>query len=67
MSERVRTDVENLFLSEMVTEDRFFMNKEESVIDNIIPESATGLFDSTSSMDDFEDLLGEDDDDFLFN
>ena len=67
MPERIRTDVENLFLAEMVTENRIFLNMEESVIDNLIPEKEAGLFDSSSSMDDIEDLLGEDDDDFLFD
>ena len=67
MPERVRTDVENLFLAEMVIEDRFFLNMEESVIDNLIPEREAGLFDDSSSMDDIEDLLGDDGDDFLFD
>lgn len=68
MHERVRTAVEELFLSEMVIEDRYFLNQESSVLDNIIPESAAGLFDDASAMDDMEDFLDDDgDEDFLFN
>lgn len=40
---RHRTDVENLFLSEMVEEDRIFIMAEDS-IDTIIPENTKGLF-----------------------
>ena len=62
MPERVRTAVEELFLSEMVIEDRYFLNHESSVIDNIIPESAAGLFDDSSALDDMEDFLDDDED-----
>lgn len=62
---RVRTDVENLFLSEMVEEDRMFIMTEDS-IDAIIPENNKGLFDDnefgdSSSEDDLDDILGGED------
>ena len=61
---RFRTDVENLFLSEMVEEDRTFIMSEDT-IDDIIPVNTVGLFDDTSSGDDdLEDLL--DDENNLF-
>ena len=57
---RFRTDVENLFLSEMVEEDRDFIMTEDT-IDDIIPANTTGLFDDTSSGDDLDSILdGED-------
>ena len=56
---RFRTDVENLFLSEMVEEDRAFIMSEDTV-DDIIPVNTVGLFDDTSSGDDdLEDLLDD--------
>lgn len=58
---RFRTDVENLFLSEMVEEDRSFIMSEDT-IDDLIPVNTVGLFDDTSSGDDIEDLLDGDDD-----
>lgn len=58
---RFRTDVENLFLSEMVEEDRSFIMSEDT-IDDLIPANTVGLFDDTSSGDDIEDLLDGDDD-----
>lgn len=57
---RFRTDVENLLLSEMVEEDRDFIMTEDT-IDDIIPANTVGLFDDTSSGDDLEDLLDDDD------
>lgn len=60
---RIRTDVENLFLSEMVEEDRMLIMAEDT-IDDIIPENTTGLFDDVSSESNLEDIL--DDDDYLF-
>ena len=47
---RFRTDIENLFLSEMVEEDRDFILTEDS-IDDIIPMNTVGLFDDESSED----------------
>lgn len=61
---RFRTDVENLFLSEMVEEDREFIMCEDT-IDDIIPENTVGLFGDTSSDDDLTDIL-DDEDDYLF-
>ena len=58
---RFRTDVENLFLSEMVEEDRSFIMSEDT-IDDLIPANTVGLFDDASSGDDIEDLLDGDDD-----
>jgi len=53
---RLRTDVEELFLREMVEEDRQFIMAEDT-IDNIIPANNVGLFDdSTSSEDGLESL-----------
>lgn len=57
---RFRTDIENLLLSEMVEEDRDFIMTEDTV-DDIIPVNTTGLFDDTSSGDDFDSILGDDD------
>lgn len=57
---RFRTDIENLLLSEMVEEDRDFIMTEDTV-DDIIPVNTTGLFDDTSSVDDFDSILGDDD------
>lgn len=60
---RIRTDVENLFLAEMVEEDRMVIMAEDT-IDDIIPENTAGLFDDVSSESNLEDIL--DDDDYLF-
>ena len=60
MSNRFRTDVENLFLAEMVEEDVNFVLAED-VIDGIIPENTKGLFDDTSSGDDLDDIMDGDD------
>ena len=57
---RFRTDVENLLLSEMVEEDRDFIMTEDT-IDDIIPKNTIGLFDDTSSGDDLDDILNDDD------
>lgn len=57
---RFRTDIENLFLTEMVEEDRIFIMAEDTV-DDIIPKNTVGLFDDTSSGDDIDSILdGED-------
>lgn len=75
-NERIRSDVENLLLSEMVGEDEFLMNSMplEEAVDAIVPANTNpGLFDDASSddeivssMDDpeFADLLGDDEDIF---
>ena len=55
---RFRTDVEHLFLSEMVEEDRSFIMTEDS-IDDIIPENTMGLFDDTTSEDNLDDILDD--------
>lgn len=60
--DRFRTDVENLFLSEMVEEDRDFIMTEDMMIEGIIPANNRGLFDDSSSGDDLEDLLDLDED-----
>lgn len=57
---RIRTDVENLFLSEMVEEDRSFIMMEDT-IDDIIPENTMGLFGDTSSGDSLDSILDDDD------
>lgn len=61
---RFRTDIENLFLSEMVEEDRDFIINEDT-IDDIIPANTTGLFDDTSSGDDLDRILDGDDSDLF--
>ena len=53
---RFRTDVENLFLSEMVEEDRDFIMTEDT-IDDIIPANNIGLFDDVSSDSDLDDII----------
>ena len=75
-NERIRTDVENLLLSEMVGEDEFLMNSMplEEAVDAIVPANTNpGLFDDASSddeivssIDDPElvDLLSDDEDIF---
>lgn len=56
---RFRTDVENLFLSEMVEEDRDFIMTEDT-IDDIVPQNTIGLFDDTSSDDDLDSIIDGD-------
>ncbi len=61
--DRIRTDVENLLLSEMVEEDRDFVMTEDT-IDDIIPMNTQGsdLFgDTSSSEDDLDSILNGDD------
>ena len=62
-----RTDVENLFLKEMLQEDQEMIINEtdDLAVDTIIPDEVgnTGLFGDSSS-DDIDDIL-DDDDDFL--
>lgn len=63
---RFRTDVENLFLAEMVEEDRDFIMMEDA-IDDIIPENTKGLFGDdnpfgdSSSGDDLDSILDNED------
>lgn len=57
---KFRTDVEKLFLAEMVEEDNAFIMSEDA-IDSIIPENNnTSLFDDTSSKDSVDDILDDD-------
>ena len=58
--DKIRTDVENLFLKEMVEEDLDFVFAEDA-IDDIIPANTVGLFDDTSSKDAIEDITDIDD------
>ena len=59
--DKFRTDIENLFLLEMVEEDMDFIMTEDTV-DDIIPENTKGLFDDASSNDDdLDDILFGDD------
>ena len=53
---KFRTDVENLFLREMVEEDMDFVMTEDTV-DDIIPVNTVGLFDDTSSTDSVDDVV----------
>ena len=55
-----RTDVENLFLREMVEADRDDLLKESTDLDMVIPGNTVGLFGDGSS-EDFEDTLRADD------
>ena len=63
--DRFRTDVENLFLAEMVEEDMNLVLTEDA-IDDLIPENTRGLFDDTSSGDDDLDSIIDGDDLDLF-
>lgn len=47
---RIRTDVETLFLSEMVEDDNMDIMYEDA-IDDIIPSNTVGIFDDTASSD----------------
>ena len=60
-----RTDVENLFLKEMVEEDLDLVFTEDQ-IDDIIPTNTVGLFDDTSSKDSIDDLIDDADDVDIF-
>lgn len=60
---RFRTDIETLFLSEMVEEDVTFVMTEDT-IDGIIPANTIGIFDDTSSEDGLDDLSDCDYEDF---
>lgn len=67
---RVRTDVETLFLSEMVEDDNMDIMYEDA-IDDIIPSNTVGIFDDTTSsddglIDDDTDLDSDEDDVNLF-
>ena len=69
-----RTDVENLFLTEMVEEDSDDISMEDSAYDMLISDSGDSLFGDSSSedyLDDDEDyeldgILGDDEDAELF-
>ena len=72
----LRTEVENLFLSEMVIEDNnFLIRGEGSEIDDMIESSNIGLFDDNATIikEEFdediaiEDILDDEDDDYLFD
>lgn len=63
---RIRTDVEELFLMEMVQEDSDFILSEDALVDNIIPDNTIGIFDDTSSEDSELDRLINGDDLNLF-
>lgn len=73
--ETVRTDVENVFLKEMVTEDNQFLvlGECDELDDMIDPDpSSGGLFDDDSSDDeylsiDIDDIMNDDDDAYLFD
>lgn len=73
VEETIRTDVENLFLKEMVIEDnQFLILGECNELDDMIAPEASGLFDDDSSSEeyddiDIEDILDEDDDEYLFD
>lgn len=56
---RIRTDVEELFLMEMVQEDSDFILSEDA-LDDIIPDNTVGLFDDTSSEDDLDSIISGD-------
>lgn len=66
MNTRFRTDVETLFLSEMVEDDRLFIMEEDLGVDGIIPTNTSGLFDDSSSEDIFKDDVLYDDELDLF-
>lgn len=61
---RIRTDIENLLLHEMVEEDNAMIMAEDT-IDDIIPTNTDSLFGDCSS-DDLDDILDGDYDDALF-
>ena len=74
--EILRTEVENLFLREMVIEDNnFLIRGEGSEIDDMIESSNIGLFDDNATIikEEFdediaiEDILDDEDDDYLFD
>lgn len=62
---RIRTDIENLLLHEMVEEDNAFILSEDTV-DDIIPTNTDSLFGDNSSSDDLDDILDGEYDDALF-
>lgn len=57
---RFRTDVEKLFLQEMVEEDNDLIMAEDATLDDIIPANTVGLFDDTSSGEDLGDITDGD-------
>lgn len=72
----VRTDVENVFLKEMVTEDnQFLVLGECNELDYMVdpdPSSSGGLFDDSSEDDeylsiDIDDIMNDEDDSYLFD
>ena len=54
-----RTDVENLFLKEMVENDAMDFFKEDSEFDAFVPGETTSLFDDSTSAE-FDDTLDAD-------
>lgn len=69
-NEITRTDVENLFLQEMVEEDRAFLFIGEcdgSILDDMISDTNTGLFDDNPYEDtDINDILNDTEDDWIY-
>ncbi len=63
-TDRNRTDVENLFLKEMMEEDSDDLLNEEAEFDALIPGETDSLFDDTSSTD-YQDYINTDDEDVM--
>lgn len=61
---KFRSEVENLFLREMAEEDNMFIMSEDTV-DDIIPNNTVGLFGDSSSDDNLEDLLDDENNDIF--
>jgi hypothetical protein len=63
---KVRTPIEDMLLKEMTDEDTMDTVLESDYVDVLDDDSTdTGLFGNSSSEDDLEDLLGDDDDDLF--
>lgn len=65
--EVIRTNVENLFLEEMVTEDQEFLllNDENEFALDDLSSLKTGLFDDIPQEDSVSDILNDIEDDWL--
>lgn len=65
--EVIRTNVENLFLEEMVTEDQEFLllNDENEFALDDLSSLKTGLFDDIPQEDSVSDILNDTEDDWL--
>lgn len=65
--EVIRTNVENLFLEEMVTEDQEFLllNDENEFALDDLSSFKTGLFDDIPQEDSVSDILNDIEDDWL--